>query len=60
MKMDKILNSPVIETERFILRPIAKHNIIKPATETCAGLIFAVFLFQIFTQHSIVLFGWAL
>jgi len=45
---------------RFILRPTAANNRIRTATEAVAGLIFALFLLQLFTQRAVTLFGWSL
>jgi 4-hydroxybenzoate polyprenyltransferase len=45
---------------RFIVTPSDANNRIRPATEAAAGLIFAIFLLQLFTRFPIVLFGWSL
>ncbi|MBP7337656.1 UbiA family prenyltransferase [Niveispirillum sp.] len=45
---------------RFIVRPTAANNHIRTATETAAGLMFGLFLVQLFTQRTVILFGWSL
>jgi len=44
---------------RFIAAPSAASNRIRLATEAAAGTMFVIFLLELFTQRTVVLFGWS-
>jgi len=44
---------------RFILNPVEKNNIVKPATEICVTLVFLIYLVQIVSGHGISFLLWS-